>query len=202
MAWTVPATRFCSNTEAWAHRWSAGRGKRNVDVNQEQSAGWRGRRPCAGLRGGLYASRTVGRDGDHDSAYDGGRGELLPVAAGGRDAGSHFHGAQAVTKHRNVQIFFNVASNTVEVTEIVAGSTNWVHAPAALPPGIMFTNLPAVPTIAFSPMGSAGGVGTSTIQLIEKTAGYNKSASKVVQCWAKITVWLLTGVTEVEQGFQ
>jgi len=101
---------------------------------------------------------------------------------------------QAVTKHRNVQVFFNPdPSNTVTVVEIISGATNQVHTPAALPPGIQFNPpLPASGMIAFSPMGSTGGVGTSTINLKEKTAGKGG-----VQMAATITVWLLTGVTQV-----
>jgi len=98
---------------------------------------------------------------------------------------------QAVTKHRNVQVFFRVASNTVEVTEIQAGVPNRVHAPSALPPGIKFTSASDI-MVAFSPLGGAGGAGTTTISLIEKTAGKGG-----VQSTAAITVWSLTGVTEV-----
>ena len=101
---------------------------------------------------------------------------------------------QAVTKHRNVQVYFNAASNTVEVTEVISGSPNRVHSPASLPPGIRFNPSNDI-TVAFSPLGGAGGVGKTTINLIEKTAGKNN-----IQSTAAITVWLLTGVTEVSTG--
>lgn len=102
---------------------------------------------------------------------------------------------QAVTKRRTVEVHFfkTTQANGIRVFEVIPNvTTNLVHGDVLLPPGVEFDPSPPN-SIDFKPSGQAAGSGgTATIRLIEKAVGQGNK-----QQVAMLTVWNLTGATEV-----
>lgn len=106
---------------------------------------------------------------------------------------------QAVTKHSPVQLGFDKGGGRMSMT--MGASRTVVHSDFVLPVGVAFDEVPgggSTGTLVFSPVGdasAAGAVGQSTIKLLEKTMGKDGWRQT-----ASITVWLVTGVTQVSLG--
>ena len=106
---------------------------------------------------------------------------------------------ESVTKRRTVDVQFIKGASLTDADRIVITSrfsgqtlTNNI---IPLPLGIQFDGAGNPPMITFKPSGSASGVGSQDIVLIEK-AGAVAGSSVATRGSRTVTIWFLTGITK------